>query len=290
MQRSNAFRRAPYPSRTSSASIAAILPEDLLHTPPDRVLDDCLMFALITLLLEVDLADVDRVRQQAEEPTLGEWLAAVRNTFFRDPPFSAPAPAVDLSDYRHQGVVVEIESKDHPYLKGLVVPGITGTDLVAATIFAIRSRLSSCPPGSQIAEYPSGLGLRRFPKIRVVGRDVQRHADRSQTELAHVVTLELGVGFKSSQVMSGAGRAAVQISQEIGDRRRDLRCCPAGQVMPDLAEQLYVGVGESRGQLMGGADRDERVVRVGDQQHWLDHACQGRGQAAKLAGPAPAAR
>ena len=36
-----------------------------------------------------------------------------------------------------------------------MIPGTTGTDVVAPTIFAIRSRLSICPPGSQIAEYPS---------------------------------------------------------------------------------------------------------------------------------------
>jgi hypothetical protein len=30
----------------------------------------------------------------------------------------------------------------------------TGIVVVARTIFAIRSRLSICPPGSQIVEYP----------------------------------------------------------------------------------------------------------------------------------------
>jgi len=31
----------------------------------------------------------------------------------------------------------------------------TGTDVVARTMAAIRSRVSICPPGSQSVEYPS---------------------------------------------------------------------------------------------------------------------------------------
>src|ERR1017187_7767096 len=36
-----------------------------------------------------------------------------------------------------------------------MMPDATGTDVVARTIFAMRSRLSICPPGSQIVENPS---------------------------------------------------------------------------------------------------------------------------------------
>jgi hypothetical protein len=36
-----------------------------------------------------------------------------------------------------------------------MMPGITGTDVVASAILAIRSSRSICPPGSQIAAYPS---------------------------------------------------------------------------------------------------------------------------------------
>ena len=80
---------------------------------------------------------------------------------------------------------------------------------------------------------------------------------------------------------------AVQRGQEIGDRRRDLRCAAARQVMADLAEKLHAGIGQGRGQLVRRADRDERVVRVGDQQRRLRDARQGRGEAAQLVDQRP---
>ena len=56
----------------------------------------------------------------------------------------------------------------------------------------------------------------------------------------------------------------------------------AGKVVADLVHELHTGIGQDRGQLMGGADRDEGVVRVGEQQHRLRYAGQRRGEAAGL--------
>ncbi len=58
--------------------------------------------------------------------------------------------------------------------------------------------------------------------------------------------------------------AAVQLGQERGDCRRDLGRAPAGQVVADLVQELNAGVGQERRQLVGRADRDERVVRVSE--------------------------
>ena len=44
--------------------------------------------------------------------------------------------------------------------------------------------------------------------------------------------------------------------------------------MANLAQKLNAGIGQDRRQLMGRADRDEYVERVGDQQHRLHHARQ----------------
>jgi hypothetical protein len=55
------------------------------------------------------------------------------------------------------------------------------------------------PTGQPDRRVPELLGLRRFPEIRIAGRDIQRDADRPQTELAHAATLKLGAGFKSSR-------------------------------------------------------------------------------------------
>src|SRR5665213_323241 len=78
------------------------------------------MFAVVDLILEIDLADVDRVLQQAEEAAFGEWLTSFDHTFSRNPLLSTPAAAVDLPDRRQQHVVFKVELKDQPHSDGLV--------------------------------------------------------------------------------------------------------------------------------------------------------------------------
>ena len=79
----------------------------------------------------------------------------------------------------------------------------------------------------------------------------------------------------------------IQVSQELGDRVRDLGRPAARKVVADLIHKLHAGIGQERGQLMGGADGNECVVRVGDQQHRLCYAGQRRGEPADLVDQRP---
>jgi hypothetical protein len=55
-------------------------------------------------------------------------------------------------------------------------------------------------------------------------------------------------------------------------------------VVADPVHQLHAGIGQERRQPVRGADRDDGVVRVGEQQRRLRDAGQGGGEGAELAG------
>ena len=82
---------------------------------------------------------------------------------------------------------------------------------------------------------------------------------------------------------SGGRAAVVQGAKELGDRGGDLRRGAARQVMTGPVQHHDAGVGQGGGEPLGGPDRDDHVVRIGDQQDRLRHGRQRRGEAAKLA-------
>jgi hypothetical protein len=52
-------------------------------------------------------------------------------------------------------------------------------------------------------------------------------------------------------------------------------------MVADPVRKLHTGIRQDRRQLMGRADRDERIARASDQQHRLHHVRQRRGQVAE---------
>src|SRR6266849_10191087 len=80
------------------------------------------MLALVELSFVAQLARIGGIGQQHVQVGLYKGLTAHLAPFASHPSFVSPAPALQLSDHRQQGLVLQIKIKDGSYSSGF--PGV----------------------------------------------------------------------------------------------------------------------------------------------------------------------
>src|SRR5437016_4909613 len=95
-----AFQQGPGTVVGDGSSARAVVLQERLHLSPDGGIDDGRVFAIIDLVLVLDLADIKDVGQQFVQTWLGEALAAAWASFARHPALINPTTPLQ---FLHEG-------------------------------------------------------------------------------------------------------------------------------------------------------------------------------------------
>src|SRR5207247_10914140 len=86
--------------------------EQLLHLLPLYRIDNGRMFAVVAFFRVTELARVGGVGQELVQVAFDKGLASQLASFAGHPGLGPPTPALQLLNYRQQGLVLEVKIKD----------------------------------------------------------------------------------------------------------------------------------------------------------------------------------
>jgi len=88
--------------------------EQLLHLLPLHRIDNGRMFAVVEFFLVTELARVGGVGQEFVQVAFDKGLTTHLTSFAGHPGLGPPTSALQLLNYRQQGLVLQVEIKDSP--------------------------------------------------------------------------------------------------------------------------------------------------------------------------------
>src|SRR5262245_42567687 len=136
------------PAARSTGSALAI-GQQRLHAVEGLGVDDGLVLAVVQLAVEMDLADVEVVRQEAPESIRGENGTSSLAAITGRPSLQRPAPAGEFPHYVEKRGLLQVEAEDFPDLLGLALVHHEAATLRRSVVSEDRhaARESATAPG-----------------------------------------------------------------------------------------------------------------------------------------------